>query len=60
MRPTDPNYDFLRRFLPKLDWPALVDTSRSLGDESLPDQMPEEWTDEMLKQLHHVLLEVSR
>lgn len=59
MRPAEANYDFLRRFLPKLDWAALVDTARSLGDESLPDEMPEMWDDEMLQKLHHVLLEVS-
>lgn len=49
----------MRRFLPKLDWAALVDTARSLGDESLPDEMPSEWSEEMLAALHHVLLEVS-
>lgn len=31
IRETEPNYDFLRRFLPKLDWPALVDTARSVS-----------------------------
>ncbi|EKD03656.1 hypothetical protein A1Q2_02002 [Trichosporon asahii var. asahii CBS 8904] len=59
VRPAEANYDFLRRFLPKLDWAALVDTARSLGDESLPDEMPEMWDDEMLQKLHHVLLESS-
>nr|XP_018264622.1 multifunctional methyltransferase subunit TRM112 [Kwoniella dejecticola CBS 10117]OBR86780.1 multifunctional methyltransferase subunit TRM112 [Kwoniella dejecticola CBS 10117] len=60
IRPTEENLDFLRRFLPKLDWTALVDTARSLGDESLPEQMPEpsSWTDEQLKALHHVLMEM--
>jgi hypothetical protein len=29
-----------------------------LGDEVLPDDMPETWTDEQLKALHHVLMEV--
>jgi multifunctional methyltransferase subunit TRM112 len=59
VRPAEENLDFLRRFLPKLDWPALVDTARSLGDTALPDTMPEEWSDEQLKALHHVLLEVG-
>lgn len=58
VRPAEENLDFLRRFMPKLDWTALVDTARSLGDTSLPDVMPSEWTDEQLKALHHVLLEV--
>lgn len=59
VRPAEPNLDFLRRFLPKLDWAALVDTARSLGDTSLPDEMPAVWGDEELTKLHHVLLEVS-
>ncbi|TXT10951.1 hypothetical protein VHUM_01702 [Vanrija humicola] len=58
VREAEFNPDFLRRFLPKLDWPALVDTARSLGDESLPDDMPAAWSDEQLKALHHVLLEL--
>ena len=32
--------DFLRGFLPKLDWTALVTTARQLGDTSLPDAQP--------------------
>ena len=31
IRPAPENYDFLRRFLPKLDWNALVDTARSVS-----------------------------
>ncbi|KAI9632512.1 uncharacterized protein MKK02DRAFT_35380 [Dioszegia hungarica] len=58
IRESEANYDFLRRFMPKLDWPALVDTARSLGDETLPDDQPEEWTDEQLQALHHVLMEM--
>lgn len=58
VRTAELNPDFLRRFLPKLDWVALVDTARSLGDTSLADEMPDVWTDEQLQQLHHVLLEV--
>lgn len=30
IRPAPENYDFLRRFLPKLEWNALVDTARSV------------------------------
>lgn len=30
IRESEANYDFLRRFLPKLDWNALVDTARSV------------------------------
>ena len=31
IRETEANYDFLRRFMPKLDWEALVDTARSVS-----------------------------
>lgn len=59
----DYNESFLRGFLPKLDWDALVLTARSLGDTSLPEKGPEasESTvdDDLLRRLHHVLLEVS-
>ncbi|RSH84403.1 uncharacterized protein EHS24_005923 [Apiotrichum porosum] len=58
VKPAEENLDFLRRFLPKLDWRALVDTARSLGDTALPDDMPATWTDEQLQALHHVLLEI--
>ncbi|KIR28002.1 multifunctional methyltransferase subunit TRM112 [Cryptococcus deuterogattii 99/473] len=57
-RPAPINPDFIKRFLPKLDWKALVDTARSLGDTSLPDIMPENWTDEEIQALHHVLFEL--
>lgn len=30
-----------------------------LGDTSLPDTMPENWTDEEIQALHHVLFEVG-
>lgn len=36
-----------------------MDTARSLGDTSLPDEMPEVWGDDELMKLHHVLLEVG-
>ncbi|OCF58014.1 multifunctional methyltransferase subunit TRM112 [Kwoniella mangroviensis CBS 10435] len=58
IRPAPENLEFIQRFLPKLDWSALVDTARSLGDESLPEQMPDQWTDDQLKALHHVLMEL--
>lgn len=60
---TDYNEAFLRGFLPKIEWDALVATARSLGDTSLPAQSPDMndpmLDGEVLKQLHHVLLEVS-
>lgn len=46
VRPTPPesvNLDFLARFIPKLAYPELVATARSLGygEDKLPDEMPE-------------------
>ncbi|WVF67136.1 hypothetical protein IAT40_001881 [Kwoniella sp. CBS 6097] len=58
IRPAPENLEFIQRFLPKLDWAALRDTARSLGDTSLPETMPEEMTEEQLKALHHVLMEM--
>ena len=53
---------FLKGFLPKLAWPALVATARQLGDTTLPEQAPDfitsEPSEEFLQLLHHVLLEV--
>ncbi|KAJ7039574.1 hypothetical protein C8F04DRAFT_1085735 [Mycena alexandri] len=58
LRESEFNPDFLRGFIPKLEWPALVGAARELGDTSLPDQLPEMLDDDFLKTLHHVLLEI--
>ncbi|PFH48534.1 hypothetical protein AMATHDRAFT_149746 [Amanita thiersii Skay4041] len=58
IREAEFNPDFLRGFIPKIEWKALVDTARQLGDTSLPLEPPEMLDDEFLKNLHHVLLEV--
>jgi len=52
------NPDFLRGFLPRLEWKALVDTARTLNDTSLPPEVPEMVDDEFLHSLHHVLFEI--
>jgi len=31
VRESEANYDFLRRFLPKLEWSALVETAQSVS-----------------------------
>ncbi|KOS15515.1 hypothetical protein Malapachy_2420 [Malassezia pachydermatis] len=58
----DYNETFLKGFLPKLAWPAFVSTARQLGDTSLPEDMPDflskEPSEEFLRTLHHVLLEI--
>ncbi|KAJ7510369.1 Trm112p-domain-containing protein [Mycena galericulata] len=58
LRESEFNPDFLRGFIPKIEWPALIGASRELGDTSLPDQLPEMLDDDFLKALHHVLLEI--
>ncbi|KAJ7671616.1 hypothetical protein DFH06DRAFT_1037425, partial [Mycena polygramma] len=58
LRESEFNPDFLRGFMPKLDWPALIGAGRQLGDTSLPDQPPEMLDDDFLKSLHHVLFEI--
>ncbi|KAJ6570188.1 Trm112p-domain-containing protein [Mycena vulgaris] len=58
LRESEFNPDFLRSFMPKLEWPALTGAARELGDTSLPDQLPEMLDDDFLKALHHVLLEI--
>lgn len=63
IRPAEPNLGFIERFLPKLEWSALVSTAKALGDDSLPEVMPEDKeelrSEEFLTKLHHVLMEVS-
>ncbi|KAL1755515.1 hypothetical protein FB107DRAFT_274814 [Schizophyllum commune] len=58
LRDADFNPDFLRGFLPKIEWQALVDAAKELGDTSLPNEIPEMMDDEFLQALHHVLLEI--
>ncbi|TRM58078.1 hypothetical protein BD626DRAFT_189128 [Schizophyllum amplum] len=58
LRDAEFNPEFLRGFLPKLEWQALVDAAKELGDTSLPNEIPEMMDDEFLQALHHVLLEI--
>ncbi|KAJ9099222.1 hypothetical protein QFC21_004102 [Naganishia friedmannii] len=62
IRPAEPNLGFIERFLPKLEWSALVSTAKALGDDSLPEVMPEDKeelrSEEFLTKLHHVLMEL--
>ncbi|KAL0948057.1 hypothetical protein HGRIS_010680 [Hohenbuehelia grisea] len=58
IREAEFNPDFLRGFLPKIEWKALVDSARQIGDTSLPAEQPEMVDDDFLKSLHHVLLEL--
>ncbi|KAH9979415.1 Trm112p-domain-containing protein, partial [Lactifluus volemus] len=58
LREADFNPDFLRGFLSRIEWDALIQASREIGDSSLPQERPEMLDDDFLKQLHHVLLEI--
>jgi len=61
VREAEFNADFLRGFLPKLEWQALINTAKELGDTSLPIELPtgdQVLDEELLKALHHVLLEI--
>ncbi|WVZ66740.1 hypothetical protein U9M48_015924 [Paspalum notatum var. saurae] len=63
------NADFIRGLLPKIDWRALVATTRALG---LPDLLPDEQPPEeeifakgaadvegsAIRRIHHALLEI--
>lgn len=53
------NEAFLRGFLPKLDWPALVHAAQQLGQGGLPPNAPDlQASEETLRALHHILLEL--
>ncbi|KAJ7594935.1 Trm112p-domain-containing protein [Mycena floridula] len=52
------NPEFLKTFLPKLEWTALVEAARQIGDTSLPLEQPEMLDEEFLQKLHHVLLQI--
>lgn len=54
------NPSFLTNIFPKLDWPALVDASRSLGYLLLPDKADPSMLDDpdFRHNLHHALLEI--
>ncbi|PKU81205.1 multifunctional methyltransferase subunit TRM112 homolog A [Dendrobium catenatum] len=59
----DFNAKFLRGIFPKIDWPALVGSARSLGfNDLLPDEAPDSSLlasdDDLLRRFHHALLEI--
>ncbi|CAG8702550.1 9042_t:CDS:2 [Ambispora leptoticha] len=61
LQETEFNPQFLRNFVPKLEWDALVRTAMKLGITTLPDKLPDtpiqEIDEKFLKDLHRVLLE---
>ncbi|KAI8851453.1 Trm112p-domain-containing protein, partial [Chytridium lagenaria] len=53
------NENFLRRFLVKLDWPALVQTAFLLGIDQLPQDLPVDFDEELLGRLHRIIMETD-
>ncbi|KAB7500721.1 Multifunctional methyltransferase subunit TRM112-like protein [Armadillidium nasatum] len=53
---------FITKTVSKLNWKALLFGAKCIGhSEGLPETLPENWesNDELLKKLHHVLLEIE-
>lgn len=60
-RETEFNPEFIKNMLHKLDYSVLLGASKQLGSETaLPESLTEEMKadDEILKKIHHVLMEV--
>ncbi|XP_050296745.1 uncharacterized protein LOC126736439 isoform X2 [Anthonomus grandis grandis] len=58
----DFNPDFISKLIPKVDWPALYEAARSVGQsEDLPPQAPDDFetNEEFLKKAHRALLEIE-
>ncbi|XP_076044941.1 multifunctional methyltransferase subunit TRM112-like protein [Oratosquilla oratoria] len=58
----DYNQEFIVRMVPKLDWDALVFAAKSVGhQDDLPTAIPDGFDNDidLLKKLHHILLEVE-
>jgi multifunctional methyltransferase subunit TRM112 len=58
---TEYSADFIHNMLPKLDWPALREGAAALSLEELPETVSDEdrESDEFLRKVHHILLEVQ-
>lgn len=58
VRESEYNGDFMRNYLCKLDYPALLTTVQKLELQvELPEEMPEEPEEEFLRTLHLVLFQ---
>ncbi|CAL4109593.1 unnamed protein product, partial [Meganyctiphanes norvegica] len=58
----DFDQEFISRMIHKLDWKALIFAAQCVGhQEDLPDSLPDgyEGDEDLLKKLHHILLEVE-
>ncbi|XP_025414223.1 multifunctional methyltransferase subunit TRM112-like protein [Sipha flava] len=56
------NMEFVLKMIPKLDWKVLVNAAEQIGHgNNLPIELIEDYEDdeELLKKIHHVLMEVE-
>ncbi|CAH1784752.1 unnamed protein product [Owenia fusiformis] len=55
------NPDFIGRMIPRLEWPAVVEGAKMLGQDAVPEEVPSDYetNEEFLKQAHRLLLEVT-
>jgi multifunctional methyltransferase subunit TRM112 len=57
---SDRDIDFVKRFIPTLDWPALVSGASQLGINTLPPKLTDDLidNDQFLRALYHILMNV--
>jgi len=57
---TGRDIDFVKRFIPTLDWPALVQASSQLGINTLPPRLTDDLieNEQFLRALYHILMNV--
>jgi multifunctional methyltransferase subunit TRM112 len=53
---SDFNPEFIKKIISRLDWSAFVETALALGMESLPRELPLEFSPEFLQNVHNVAL----
>lgn len=55
------NGEFISRILPRLHWNTVCTVAAQVGVDGLPTELPEQegTNDEILRKLHHVLLEID-
>ena len=54
----DFNPEFVKRMIPKMDWPALVDAATSIGVQ-VPLEAPTTDDEQSMQQIHHAIFEVE-
>ncbi|OQV19632.1 Eukaryotic initiation factor 4A-III, partial [Hypsibius exemplaris] len=62
VKESDYNQEFIVRLLPKIRYDAIYSAAKDAGiAEDLPDSLPEDaaTSEEFLRKLHHVLLEIE-